>query len=291
MSERENYQLDTAEPKFYKSYDFNVDFPGAPVVYIEAWDYDGFFGDDHIGTTTIDLDDRFYNKEWSSMVRKPIEYRNLKVQSSSVSQGVIKMWCQIFEMASKKSNEPAFDITPDPSVEFEGRLVIWKTKDIEMMDFEGTSDIFCRTYLEDASNDHLTDTHWRCSTGEGSFNWRILFKILSRQDSYKLSIQAWDKDIIASNDLIGDFNLDIAPLVEDAILTNKTQVMCQQYWKTYMKEELDKREYEFTKDIEWESSGDSEEKFWIPVRRFVAEEKDDNGKVVQKEEIKYAGKI
>ena len=58
-----------------------------------------------------------------------------------------------------------------------------------------------------------------------------------------------------------------------------------------MKEELEKREYEFTKDIEWDTTGDSEEKFWIPVRRFVAEEKDDNGKVVQKEEIKNAGKI
>jgi hypothetical protein len=71
------------------------------------------------------------------------------------------MWCEINEVASKKSNAPPLDITPEPSVEFEGRMIIWKTADIEMMDFEGTSDIFCRTYLEDPADDHLTDTHYR----------------------------------------------------------------------------------------------------------------------------------
>ena len=96
------------------------------------------------------------------MNKKPIEFRNLMVPTSSISQGVIKKWCEINEMASKKSNEPAQDIQPEPSVELEGRLIIWKTKDVECMDWEGTSDIFCRTYLEDPKNEHFTDTHWRC---------------------------------------------------------------------------------------------------------------------------------
>ena len=47
-----------------------------------------------------------------------------------------------------------------------------------------------------------------------------------------------------------------------------------------MKDELIKRDYQFTKDIEWDSNDDTEEKFWIPMRRFVAEEKDDDGIVV-----------
>lgn len=47
-----------------------------------------------------------------------------------------------------------------------------------MMDFEGTSDIFCRAFF-DIDEDHLTDTHWRCQDGEGSFNWRMLIKMKS----------------------------------------------------------------------------------------------------------------
>ena len=57
----------------FKVYDFNVGFPGSPVVVIEAYDYDAFFGDDLIGTSKLDLDDRFFNKEWCAIENKPIE--------------------------------------------------------------------------------------------------------------------------------------------------------------------------------------------------------------------------
>lgn len=84
-NEREHYQLDTAEPTFYKSYDFNIDFPGAPLLIIEAYDYDGFFGDELIGVTKLDLDDRQFNKEWQAIKEKPIEYRPLYHPSSAMS--------------------------------------------------------------------------------------------------------------------------------------------------------------------------------------------------------------
>ena len=85
FNEEDNYQLDTNEPKFHKAYDFNVSFPGAPIAIIEAWDYDTFFGNDLIGITKFDLDDRYFSKEWSSLSNKPVEYRNLLVPTSSIS--------------------------------------------------------------------------------------------------------------------------------------------------------------------------------------------------------------
>lgn len=63
-NERQNYQLDTNQPKFFKYYEFDVGFPGSPVITIEAFDYNDFFGDDLIGVSKLDLDDRFFNKEW-----------------------------------------------------------------------------------------------------------------------------------------------------------------------------------------------------------------------------------
>jgi hypothetical protein len=62
-----------------------VSFPGAPVVEIWAYDYDDFFGNDLIGLTKLDLDDRFFSKEWCSILNKPIEYRNLHVPTSTIS--------------------------------------------------------------------------------------------------------------------------------------------------------------------------------------------------------------
>ena len=85
FNERANYQLDTSEPKFFKSYDFLYTFPGADVLIIESYDYDDFFGDDFIGATKIDLDDRFYNKEWCSIQKKPIEFRELYHPASTIS--------------------------------------------------------------------------------------------------------------------------------------------------------------------------------------------------------------
>lgn len=139
------------------------------------------------------------------------------------------------------------------------------------MDFEGVSDIFVKSFL-DPDDEYLTDTHWRCQADkEGSFNWRNKIKVKSLQDSYILTIQAWDKDIIASNDLIGDFQLDVAPLVEDVILTNKTKVFNKTYWNDYMKNELvTNRSYEHADEIEWE--GDDIEKFWVPMKRWNDDE-------------------
>ena len=68
-----------------KRLDFTVDFPGAPLLEIEAYDYDMLFGDDLIGKTVIDLDDRFFNPNWQAIEEKPIETRELYHQSSSLN--------------------------------------------------------------------------------------------------------------------------------------------------------------------------------------------------------------
>ena len=64
INERDNYLLDEANPDFYKKYDIEGSFPGTSPLNIIAYDYDAIFGDDEIGTTQIDLEDRFFSMEW-----------------------------------------------------------------------------------------------------------------------------------------------------------------------------------------------------------------------------------
>jgi hypothetical protein len=73
--ERDNYQMDERNPKFHKMYDFNSLFPGCPMLFIDAYDYDDLFGDDLIGSTFIDLEDRYFLPEWRCIKNKPVEYR------------------------------------------------------------------------------------------------------------------------------------------------------------------------------------------------------------------------
>ena len=45
-------------------FEINASFPGAAPLEIEAWDYDDLFGDDLIGKTIIDLDERQFSQNW-----------------------------------------------------------------------------------------------------------------------------------------------------------------------------------------------------------------------------------
>lgn len=103
-NERNNYQLDTPDPKFYKMFEFDAEFPGASPIKIQAFDYDDLFGDDLIGETVIDLDDRFFSPEWQSLRHKPVEYRQLFHPSSTGSQGVVKLWVEISPLKGQNSD-------------------------------------------------------------------------------------------------------------------------------------------------------------------------------------------
>jgi Ca2+-dependent lipid-binding protein len=97
ISERENYQIDESNPQFNKCYEFSATFPGAYPIEIEGYDYDDLFGDDLIGKTSIDLDDRQFCPEWKALQYKPIEEREIYHPSTCLAQGAIRCWLDIFD--------------------------------------------------------------------------------------------------------------------------------------------------------------------------------------------------
>ena len=90
FNERDNYTPNCHNPNIYKMFEFNSEFPGCGHLKIQMWDYDMVFGDDFIGETIVDLEDRFFSPEWQSIRNKPIEYRQLFHKSTKVPQGVVK---------------------------------------------------------------------------------------------------------------------------------------------------------------------------------------------------------
>lgn len=193
-SSRDKYQIDEPNPKFYQSYEFPADCPGAPLLEIEAYDYDDLFGDDLIGRTVVDLDDRRFCPEWRAKAFKPIEHRELYHPSTSLAQGTVVCWVDIFEQDEEPTEaNRLFDITPEPSLDYQVRVSVYNTKNVPMEDAEGTSDVFVRAWLDD-SDKKETDTHWRCTTGEASFNYRLLYDIKSpsrkrpETEAYKLKL-------------------------------------------------------------------------------------------------------
>ena len=53
-------------------------------------------GDDLVGSTIIDLENRQFSEAWRAMDVKPIEARRLNHPLSSNAQGQIELWLGIF---------------------------------------------------------------------------------------------------------------------------------------------------------------------------------------------------
>ena len=60
-SGREEYLENEPNPDFYKMVKLQGEFPGCSLLTIKIMDRDLIFGDDEIGSTKIDLEDRFYS--------------------------------------------------------------------------------------------------------------------------------------------------------------------------------------------------------------------------------------
>src|SRR5689334_15932632 len=83
----ETAKQSTSRPMFYKCYQITCKFPSETVLTISVYDYDKLKTDELIGSTKIDLENRYFNKsnsknsltiaEWRELKEKPIEFRTL----------------------------------------------------------------------------------------------------------------------------------------------------------------------------------------------------------------------
>lgn len=139
------------------------------------------------------------------------------------------------------------------------RLAVYDAKNVPVEDVEGTSDIFVRAWINEKDK-RETDTHWRCSGGDASFNYRLLFDFKSptyqKDDQYVLRMQLFDRDLFKSNDFICEFNLDLKLLVQDCRATQKPIHLSRKYYTSYLQTAASLK-LEFHDD----------DSFWISVKR------------------------
>lgn len=83
--------------------------------------------------------------------------------------------------------------------------MIWECKNVPPKDVEGTSDVFIVGKLGDDSLN--TDTHLK-SNGNGSFNWRMKWKIKLPNKNNVIHFQIWDQDFLDRNDFIGETSIN-----------------------------------------------------------------------------------
>ena len=257
-----NYQEDKTNCGFFQTFDIDTTLPGPSLLKIEVWDHDAIFSDELIGRTTVDLEDRFFSNKWMKLVNKPIETRTLFHKSTKLEQGTIRCWIEVIPKKELVLS-PIWKIDPRPPAEFEARLIIWGTDDVADADYEGTSDLYVRAWVNE-NEPKETDTHYRCQTGKGSFNWRMKFPVTIPSETYFVNIQIWDVDILSFNDFIADATFTYNALANDAWVTNRrVKRNGPQDWSLFKKK-----------------TEENEHKFWIECkRRNKAMKLEDGGRV------------
>lgn len=143
------------------------------------------------------------------------------------------MWVEILPTSIPMKDQAVYEIIPKPPDEMQIRIVIYDTENLKCMDAEGTSDAFFRVFF-DSKEALETDTHFRCSDGKASFNYRILFPFSFPGKNYKLTVQGFDRDFFKSNDIIGENTLDLFYPLEDASLTARPMSLNKEYYNEYL---------------------------------------------------------
>ena len=220
ISTRNDHFDNTLNPGFYYGLELAVELPGPARVTIEVWDWDGI-GDDMIGSTIIDIEDRWYSKKWRDLELKPVEERTLWNPQSSVSQGKLKLWMELLEPNDSKKY-PMINIKPPPPDPYELRVIVWECKDCPIMDTTtNMNDLYITGGLisnnEDEEDLQQTDLHFRSQNGKGSFNWRMKFPIKLPKRKFNdyptFQIQIWDKDFFSPSDNIAEAIIPLQPFL------------------------------------------------------------------------------
>jgi hypothetical protein len=219
--------------EFYQSFELRVELPGVSQLEVSIVEKNMFGFDTIIGSTTLDLEDRWFNEKWrlgnfdgirksegGKLKRNPVEECTLKLPSNRMPQGKISCWLDM--MTEKEAaKEPMWDISLVPPAPFEMRLVLWKARNMPSMETvaAGMNDLYLIASLISHSGldiEKETDIHWRAKNGTGSFNWRMKFNFTLPQKKPRLRISAWDQDIFGSNDAIGESQMPLTKIFKQA---------------------------------------------------------------------------
>jgi len=141
------------------------------------------------------------------------------------TRGELECWLDIMT-AEEATRFPRVLIAPPPDADFEVRVVVWKTRRVQSEDMlSGMNDLYLRVLLQgaDSPDTRETDTHYRLRTGKGSFNYRSKFDVtLGHRTTAmrwgRITVQAWDRDLMKYNDFIAESIEDLTPFYRMAWL-------------------------------------------------------------------------
>ena len=261
VNEKKKFVNDKKNCNWFQYYDLLIELPGSSKLTIQVMDHDPIFKDELIGETSIDVENRYFDPTWQGLENKPVETRTLYHPDYEDSQGQITMWLEMFDKNEQELMD-VWNIAPQPETKLQCRLIVYETDGMENMDIEDTSDIYITGFVNPKEK-FSTDIHYRCQNGVGSFNWRMLIPIQTPEDSYNLTIDAYDNDILMKDDFICGCRLNLSYIVNDVNMIDLPIKLTKEYYNSLPQEK------KVLSNIEFVGKDEDEEgaKFWVQLEK------------------------
>jgi len=216
---------DTNTPDYYhfEERDIQLPYDGRLEVSLLDMDEMGMTGDPLIGSTVVDLEERWHSRKWkvfnfSQVV--PIESRPLfDSQARGKTRGSLEMWVEMIETTKASDIKPS-DIRRPPDLEMEVRMVIWGATGVPAIKDDYScvkisTMLDCKEYNGYYDKVQETDVHFNSRDGRAVFGWRIVYPgIQMPVFSCAVQFSLYHYELLAGDTFIGSFNLDLKKYLE-----------------------------------------------------------------------------
>ena len=139
------------------------------------------------------------------------QLRNLYRSTAASPQGSLLMWIDIFTQSEAMKISP-IDLPKSEKRKFEIRIVCWRSMDVSYKNRRAL-DLVATFYMEGATDrKRSTDVHWRCKTGQGSWNYRIKLPLelpIDSKEKSRLKVQLWNQALVRSSEIIGEQSINL----------------------------------------------------------------------------------
>ena len=140
-------------------------------------------------------------------------------------------WVEIWPESVDIRRVKTFDIKPKPPVPLEVRICVLNCKDVQKpAENWDLMDPYVRVFF-DSNEAQCTDTHFRCQDDKPDYEYRLLFDsdYPRKKSDYKMTFVMQDQDFFSANDVIGQAQIDLKQIMEDASRVGKTLILNKKY--------------------------------------------------------------
>jgi len=215
----------TNTPDFYHVEERDVQLPydGRLEVSIMDMEEMSIRGDVLIGSTVIDLEDRWHSRTWrkyNEMQIVPLENRSLFTSDvPGKNRGSLEMWIEMVETTKVSDFKPS-DIRKPPELDIEVRFVIWGATAVPIVKDDYTNVkistmLDCKEYNGEHAKTQETDVHFACRDGRAVFAWRVVYPNI-RMPVFSCGVQfsLYHSELVLGDTFLGSLNLDLKGYVE-----------------------------------------------------------------------------